>query len=157
VGATHTNTPEDKGWKPKEGPFVQNSVIGKLLKGGEPIGFHEETNISSTSNKVQTPKTSDKEKMMEEEVNGRQGSITFKFPIQDPKVMGKMKNTPLFILPNFHGISREEPNTFIFKFDVLCCSYDYSMDAQKLKLFPTTLKVSTLYWFMGLVRNSIRT
>jgi len=30
-------------------------------------------------------------------------------------------------------------------------------DAQKLKLFPTTLKDATLKWFMGLGINSIRT
>jgi hypothetical protein len=36
------------------------------------------------------------------------------------------------------------------------CSYDYSYDAQKLKLFPTTLKDASLCWFMGLGGNSIQ-
>lgn len=39
---------------------------------------------------------------------------------------------------------------------VLCRSYDYSLDAQKLKFFPTTLKDGALKWFMGLGTNSIR-
>jgi len=46
---------------------------------------------------------------------------------------------------------------FLFEFDILCISMDYSTDAQKLKLFPATLKDSTLRWFMGLGERSIRT
>jgi hypothetical protein len=67
-----------------------------------------------------------------------------------------MKNIPLVALPHFHGLSSEDPNTFLFDFDVLCHSYDYSSDAHKLKLFPTTLKYSTLRWFMGLGGNYIQ-
>lgn len=39
---------------------------------------------------------------------------------------------------------------FLFEFDVLCHNYDYQSDAQKLKLFPVTLKDATLCWFMNL-------
>jgi len=51
----------------------------------------------------------------------------------------------------------EDPNTFLFEFDVFCRSYDYVSDAHKLKLFPATLKGATLRWFMGLGSDSIRT
>jgi len=33
---------------------------------------------------------------------------------------------------------------------VLCRGYDYTIDPQKLKLFPPTLKGVALRWFMGL-------
>jgi hypothetical protein len=39
----------------------------------------------------------------------------------------------------------------------LCCSYDYSIDSQRLRLFPATLKDAVLCWFMGLVGDTITT
>jgi hypothetical protein len=65
----------------------------------------------------------------------------FGFPILDPTIIVQMKNIPPSTLPNFHGMITEDPKTFLFEFDVLCHSYDYSSDAKKLKLFPTTLKM----------------
>ena len=73
----------------------------------------------------------------------------FGFPILDEDTTVTMKNISPYILPNFHGLRNEDPETFIFEFEVLCRSYDYLHDAQKLKLFPTTLKDATLKWFMG--------
>jgi hypothetical protein len=67
-----------------------------------------------------------------------------------------MKNIPLSALPTFYGKSSEDPDTFLFEFDILCRSYNYLQDAQKLKLFPATLKDSALRWFMGLGESSIR-
>lgn len=43
-----------------------------------------------------------------------------------------------------------DPNSFLFEFDILFKSYDYSLDAQKLKLLCATLKSLVLCWFMGL-------
>jgi hypothetical protein len=51
----------------------------------------------------------------------------------------------------------KDPKTFLFEFEVLCHNYDYSSDAQKLKLFPATLKDVALCWFMGLRTNTIKT
>jgi hypothetical protein len=68
-----------------------------------------------------------------------------------------MKNIPPSALPHFHGMSSEDPDSFLFEFDILCRSYNYILDAQKLKLFPTTLKESALRWFMGLGEHTIRT
>jgi len=68
-----------------------------------------------------------------------------------------MKNISPSILPNFHQLRSKDPETFLFKFEVFCRSYDYIHDAQKLKLFPATLKDAALKWFMGLGINSIRT
>ena len=67
-----------------------------------------------------------------------------------------MKNIPLSALPTFYGKNSEDPDTFLFEFDILCRSYNYVQDAHKLKLFPTTLKDSALRWFMGLGESSIR-
>jgi hypothetical protein len=67
-----------------------------------------------------------------------------------------MKNIPLSTLPTFYGKNNEYPDTFLFEFDILCRTYNYIQDAQKLKLFPATLKDSALRWFMGLGECSIR-
>ena len=53
-------------------------------------------------------------------------------------------------------MSTEDPNSFLFEFDILCRTYNYVNDAQKLKLFPATLKNSALKWFMGLGESTIR-
>lgn len=88
---------------------------------------------------------------------GRGNPEPFGFPILDEDTTLTMKNISPSILPNFHGIRSEDPKTFLFEFEVLYRSYDYLNDAQKLKLFPTTLKDSTLKWFTILETNSIRT
>ena len=67
-----------------------------------------------------------------------------------------MKNIPPSALPHFHGMTSDEPDSFLFEFDILCHGYNYIRDAQKLKLFPTTLKDSTLRWCMGLGEHTIR-
>lgn len=82
---------------------------------------------------------------------------TFEFPIGDIRGESPMKNIALSSLPSFQGMTVEDPDTFLFEFDVLCRSYDYTSDAQKLKLFPITLKGETLRWFMGFGYASIRT
>jgi hypothetical protein len=81
----------------------------------------------------------------------------FRFPIRGSNEETKMKNIPHSSLPNFHGLSKEDPNTFLFKFNVLCRSHDYMLDAQKLNVFPTTLNIIELQWFMGLGRDNICT
>jgi hypothetical protein len=87
---------------------------------------------------------------------GNQTETTFWFPNLDTMPNVNMKNIPLSSLPTFYGKSSEDPYTFLFEFDILCRSYNYLQDAQKLKLFPTTLKDSALSWFMGLRESSIR-
>jgi hypothetical protein len=52
-------------------------------------------------------------------------------------------------------MATKDPDAFLFEFDILCQSYNYANDAQKLKLFPTTLKDSALRRFMGLGESSI--
>ena len=61
------------------------------------------------------------------------------------------------ILPRFHGKAIEDPDEFLFEFDILCRSYDYTSNAQKLKLFPTTLKDNVLRWFMSLGGETVTT
>jgi len=68
-----------------------------------------------------------------------------------------MKNISPSILPNFHGLRSEDPETFLFEFEVMCRSYDYFLDTQKLKLFLATLTDASLKWFMGLGVHFIRT
>ena len=61
-----------------------------------------------------------------------------------------MKNISPSVLPCFHGRVEKDPDEFLFKFDILFRSYDYITDAQKLKLFPATLKDNALRQFMSL-------
>jgi hypothetical protein len=98
------------------------------------------------------------EELHHEEKAGPEGEVkdensfsTLGFPIGDlPRGEAPMKNIPLSALPNFHGLSSEDPDEFLFEFDILCRSYDYVSNAQKLKLFPATLKGNALRWFMSL-------
>jgi hypothetical protein len=84
---------------------------------------------------------------------------TFAFPIVDtPTLLGddiKMKNIPPSVLPNFFGLTTEDPDSFMFEFDIVCRTYGYTSDAQKLCLFPATLKGYALKWFMGLGEATI--
>jgi len=61
-----------------------------------------------------------------------------------------MKNIPPSVLHNFYGMSTKDPDSFMFDFDILCRTYGYTNDTHKLCLFPATLKVAALKWFMGL-------
>ena len=67
------------------------------------------------------------------------------------------KPIPLVALPNFYGLVSEDPDMFLFEFDIVCWGYDYTTDAQKLKNFPYTLKGMDFRWFMGLGGKSIST
>lgn len=54
-----------------------------------------------------------------EEVNY---NVTFAFPIRDYDEDAPMKTIPHSTLPIFYGLPSEDPDTFLFLFDVLCCS-----------------------------------
>ena len=99
--------------------------------------------------------------MMKIEMKKEKGKIElrlpFGFPILDTMQDVTMKNIPPSSLPTFYGKINEDPNTFLFEFDILCGSYNYLQDDHKLKLFPDTLKDSALRWFMGLGEFTIRT
>lgn len=64
------------------------------------------------------------------------------------------KISPL-ILPNFRGLSTEDTDQFLFEFKILCKTYDYELDNQKMKHFPSTLKDNAMRWFMDLFPNCI--
>ena len=81
---------------------------------------------------------------------------TFGFPIFDEDTTTTIKNISPSILPNFHWLRNDDPETFIFDFEVLCRSYDSFLDTQNLILLPTTLKDAESKWFMGLGAHSIR-
>jgi len=59
---------------------------------------------------------------------------TIKFPISDIRVDVRMKHIPLLALPNLHGLSSKDPDTFLFEFDVVYRGNDYIYDAKKLKI-----------------------
>lgn len=66
-----------------------------------------------------------------------------------------MKSISLQHIPTFHGLTSENPDAFLFEFNVLCRGYDYTTDPQKLKLFPSTLNGAALRWFMVLGEGTI--
>lgn len=81
--------------------------------------------------------------------------LTFKFPIPPRGANANLKNIPPYALPHFYGLVTEDPDTFLFEFDVLCRSYDYTTDGNCLKLFPSTLNDSALHWLMSLGEDSV--
>jgi hypothetical protein len=83
--------------------------------------------------------------------------VTFEFPIRDPEGVVQMQSIPPSNLPNFHGLENEDPDAFLFQFEVLCRGYGYFTNDQKLNVFPLTLKGTSLRWFMSLGGNSIQT
>ena len=68
---------------------------------------------------------------------------TFEFPIKDLGVT-QMHIIPPSSLLNFHSMANEDPNTFLFEFEVLYRGYDYCINDQRLKVFPLTLKGAAL-------------
>ena len=82
---------------------------------------------------------------------------SIEFPIGDIRGDAPMKPIPLATLPNFHGLSSEDTDTFLFEFNVVCRGYDYIYDAHKLKIFLATLKGTNLRWSMGLRGKYITT
>lgn len=48
----------------------------------------------------------------------------------------KMKNIFPSSLPHFHGLTTEDPNTFLFEFVVICRTYDYAKYDKKVETFP---------------------
>ena len=75
---------------------------------------------------------------------------TLQYPIVDTAANAPMKEIPLQHIPTFDGLTSEDPDAFLFEFDMPCRGYDYTTDPQKLKLFSSTLKGAALRWFMGL-------
>ena len=92
---------------------------------------------------------------MAQQSNLRPQNSTFEYPIVDLVANAPMKVIPLQNIVTFNGLISEDPDAFLFKFDVLCRGYDYTYEPQKLKLFPSTLKGATLRWFMGLGGGTI--
>jgi len=73
-------------------------------------------------------------------IGNREIDNYFGYPIVDEEKNATMKNISSSVLPNFHGLKCEDPETFLFEFEVLCRTHDYLEDSQKLMLFPSTLK-----------------
>ena len=67
----------------------------------------------------------------EEIVPSEEEIITFDFLIRNPGIgiVAQMKNIPPSTLTNIHGKASEDPDTFLFEFNVLSKSYDYIIDA----------------------------
>jgi len=136
---------------PKEEPRIEESALGKI----ERESAEGTERLEETQNPVSEPSISGGKipSEMEEEEGNKNASAeteTFGFPILDISRNISMKNIPLSSLPTFTGMSTEDPDLFLFEFDILCRIYNYSNDAQKLKLFPATMKDSALRWFMSL-------
>jgi len=79
----------------------------------------------------------------------------FEFSITNQEKVVVLKNISPSTLPIFYGLVTEDPDIFMFEFDVMCRSYDYTTDPHRLKLFLATLKGVALRWFMGLGKDAI--
>ena len=61
---------------------------------------------------------------------------TLQFLIKKPEGIAPMKSISPSVFPHFYGKATEDVDEFVFEFDILCHSYDYTTNAQKLKNFP---------------------
>ena len=113
--------------KPADNIEDRESVVGEQTKetmDGYNEELHHEEQVS-----------------LEGEVNSENSFSTLGFPICDlPRGVAPMKNIPLSALPNFHGLSSKDPDEFLFEFDILCRSYDYISNAQKIKSISSNIK-----------------
>jgi len=66
-----------------------------------------------------------------------------------------MKNIPLNALPTFQSTIIKDLDKFLFEFDILCRTYDYTIDEHKLILSLATFKEFALRWYMGVGVASI--
>ena len=66
--------------------------------------------------------------------------VTFEFPIRDSIGVAPTKRIPPHVLPNFHGLYNEDPDVFLFQFEVIYRGYGYCANDQKFNVFPLTLK-----------------
>ena len=53
---------------------------------------------------------------------------TLQYPIVDTAVNAPMKAIPLQNITTFHGVTSEDPDAFLFEFDVLYQGYDYTIE-----------------------------
>jgi hypothetical protein len=72
----------------------------------------------------------------EVETSKQKEPIMFEFPIQESKGILQMKNIMPYALPNFHGFPSEDPDTFLFEFDVLCEAITIIMIPINSNYFP---------------------
>ena len=70
--------------------------------------------------------------------------VTFEFLDKNPRGVVQMHRIPPSSLPNFHSLENEDPDAFLFQFEVICRGYDYCTNDQKLNVFPLTLKRAAL-------------
>ena len=136
----------------------------ELFRGPTPEQRREDKRRLEFENKRREDRRNEREEdrrneRVEDKGNKEEQETTFIFPILDTSIIlgeeVKMKNIPPSILPNFYGMISEDPDSFLFEFDILCRTYGYTDDTHKLCLFPATLKTAALKWFMGLGEHNI--
>ena len=54
--------------------------------------------------------------------------VTFEFSIRYSKGVAPIQIIPPHVQPNFHGLENEDPDVFLFEFEVLCRGYYYTND-----------------------------
>ena len=55
-----------------------------------------------------------------ENITGVENRIEGDFPIRETNGDARMKNISPSALPHLHGLTLEDPNTFLFKFCIIC-------------------------------------
>jgi hypothetical protein len=58
----------------------------------------------------------------------RAHNSSLEYPIVDLVSNAPIKSIPLQNLPTFHGLILEDPDAFLFEFDVMCRGYDYTSE-----------------------------
>ena len=137
LGKFLPNTPTASNNQPSL--FLGGCELEKPL-GEKPDIFEEPTGEEEEEEPIPT------EPMVEKRNDrGNRERVEGAFPIRETNGDTKMKNISPSSLPNFHGLTTEDPKTFLFDFDVICQTYDYTDDEKKLNIFPSTLKDVALH------------
>lgn len=76
------------------------------------------------------------------------------FPIREIYGESNMNKINPFVLPHFCRLTTEDLDTFMFEFSIVWKNYDYTIDDQRLKIFPSTLNDATIHWFNSLERET---
>jgi hypothetical protein len=119
--AQRPNSPKQK----SQPSFQANFETGKEVWSPDTVekpARNIEDGASAAGEKTEENMDEYNEELHREEQSGPEGELndensfsTLGFPIGDiPREVSPMKNIPLLALPNFHGLSSEDPDEFLF-------------------------------------------
>ena len=94
------------------------------------------------------------------EPNYQQQPLAVQFPELPDGVSFELKSGLIHLLPQFHGMSGEDPNKHLAEFHAVCSSMkprNITEEQIKLRAFPFSLKDAARDWFYYLPQGGVET